>query len=122
MIRHLPLLALICAVLAWPSYCAWKSYRYHTIPPSFDAQASRVSKNLVLLNIEPNFVVRRVYKTSVSHKSRVLFKESKVVDGGFVVNINEDIPVGANLTVECDLQYDRLVPSLISLSKTVVVK
>lgn len=120
--RYLPAICLFFLFMAWPSHCVWKSYRYHTIPPSFAVEVRRSPGNTLVLNISPNYIVRSIYRVAVSHKGVLLFELKEVVDGEVAIDIKQIIPAGESLDVECDLQYDRFVPSLITLSKRIIVR
>lgn len=92
-----------------------------TVPPSFSAEARQEPSGDPRIYIEPNFVVRSIYKVEVTGATGLLAERPQPQAGHQTIVVPGPLRPGTAVTVTCDLQYDRIVPSITRTSRVVTL-
>lgn len=108
------IVVLVAELLAYP-------VAFFTVAPAFTAEIHRQPNGEYHIEIDPNFVVNNVYRVSVNAPHGLLAERKTPESGVQRMVIRERLPTGTMLTIECDLQYDRIAPCITTSSETVVV-
>lgn len=95
---------------------------FHLTPPDFSAKPVAESDGTWTLHLEPNFVVNSIRSIEVSAGNANVVSQEGVFKGTAIVELPANIPTGATVIVECDLQYDRIMPSIDSVQHQVILR
>lgn len=113
------ILALIGVAIA--AYVALQ-IAYYTVEPSFRVTATRLPSGAYRFKISPNFVVRSVNSVSiVGPNGMVAERRNQPVRGNQELLVSTGLVPRDSVTVECQLQYDRIMPCGTTKSKSLVL-
>lgn len=94
---------------------------YNAIPPSAEISVVRDASGACRFHIDPNFVVRSVYRVSVADATGVIAERKQPVAGPQDFVIGATLAAGTTLTVHCDLQYNRTFSANLSTQTSSLV-
>ena len=92
-----------------------------TVPPAAHIKVTRVVGNGFIFHITPNFVVNSVYRIEINGPDGMIAERRHPASGPQVVVVESGLESGMSVTVEYDLQFDRIFAPSISTSETVLV-
>lgn len=118
-LRPLFVIVAIAAVVACPIVYF---IAFYTVAPTFSVESRRMSNGICQLQITPNFVVNSIYRVSVRDATGVVYSREEPVPGSQRILLPIAIRKGAVLVVECDLQFDRIAPSITTVTQSVTVQ
>lgn len=107
-------LLLLAAILAYP-------VAYNLVEPSFSVQADRLATGDHVLEIKPNFVVNSIYRITIASPAGTVAERDTPEQGTQTIEIPGSLPSGTTISVECQLQYDRLAGAAIRTARQSVV-
>ena len=96
--------------------------RLVAVDPSFRVTATRQTNGSYRFDISPNFIVRTVSGVSIVGPRGTVAESKKQVAGAQVLYVASGLASNDTVTVECGLQYDRIVPSFTTKTKSLVVR
>lgn len=95
---------------------------FHLTPPNFSAQPVAESDGTWTLHLQPNFVVNSIRSIQVDVGNVNVVYQEGVFKGTAIVELPATVPAGATVVVECDLAYDRIMPSIESVQHQVILR
>lgn len=98
------------ALLALVGYLA----AFYTLSPDFAAKAVAGPGGWAV-ELNPNFVVNSIRSIRISQGDTVLVTRKGVFTGLQVIALPLTALAGSTIVVECQLQYDRIAPSITSV-------
>lgn len=92
-----------------------------TIDPTFSVNVHQQASGDYRFEIDPNFVVRSVYSVTIAGPSGRLAQLVEPHAGVQHLTIPGNTPSGTAVTVDCELQYDRIAPLITRETKVVIL-
>lgn len=114
----------LCASIAVLALLAYAAYiiAWYTTDPSFDVVVTREASGAYRFDVSPNFVVNSVYHISIVGSNGSLAERQKSGSGAQTLIVPSGLSSNDTVTVECSLQYDRIVPSTTTKTKSLVIR
>ena len=94
---------------------------FYTVSPNFDAKAVAKPGGW-MLQLDPNFVVNDIRSIRIQQGGADLLTRTGVLKGRQAIALPPTVLPGSTVTVECELQYDRIAPSTIRIQHQIVLK
>jgi hypothetical protein len=95
---------------------------FHLTPPDFTAKPVAAANGSWTLHVQPNFVVNSIRSIKVNVGKANVVTQQGVFKGIAIVDLPATVPAGATVNVECDLQYDRIMPSIESVQHQLILQ
>ena len=115
-------LLIVLAVTACVSPCVLSVVAFYVVAPSFGVAVSQSKQGPYSIRIEKNFVVNSIRSIRVIQDGTDLAMVRGVFVAPQTILLPSSIAPGTTVTVECELQYDRIAPSIGTVQREVFLK
>ena len=102
--------------------CAAYWIAFYTVAPSFDVTATRQAEGAYRFDISPNFIVSTVGRVMISGPKGTVAERSNRVAGAQAVFVTAGLTPGDTVSISCELNYDRVVPSTTEKTERLVIR
>ena len=91
-------------------------------PPDFIAEPVARADGTWTLRVRPNSVVNSIRSIRIDLGSATLVKKEGVFVQPTTVELPPNVPIGTAVTVECEVAYDRIMPSIETVRHQVILQ
>ena len=95
---------------------------FHLTPPDFMVEPVAEADGTWSLRVHPNFLVNSIRSIEIKCGNAIVVSQQGVFKEVVIVELPASVPAGAKLIVECDLAYDRIMPSIESVQHQVILQ